>query len=62
MDYRTLFGLLVIAFVGACGAYIDESDIKGKCSYMLIFTLILINRYPINQIFSSIISEFKIYI
>lgn len=30
MDYRTLFGLLALAFVGACGAYV-ETDMKGEC-------------------------------
>lgn len=30
MDYRSIFGLLLLAMMSDCGAYMDESDMKGK--------------------------------
>lgn len=30
MDYRSIFGLILLALMADCATYMDESDMKGK--------------------------------
>lgn len=39
MDYRSIFGLILLALMANCATFMDESDMKGKTSIQLFTTL-----------------------